>query len=154
MFLSLPDDVLTYNLNPYLEFADSMALREALQFKVYIKHRLTSSQQFKALTLFAKASKIYPSHTPTPLELLQSYTKCLIILKDIRRIGTQYQTQKYLRAFQSSLKNNIKLIQDQVKEIALPNPNFILSLPQTKPELESLLSQYTSLYTRLTNEVN
>ena len=145
---TLPDDVISYHINPYLELSDSLALREALRFKIYIKRKLNPAQQIRALTLYAQCSSIFPK-TMNAEGILDSYAKCLCILKDLVRLASREQALRYFAAFQESIQVNKNLIQTQIQELNAPYPCFISTLPQTKVELELLLDRFTQLQSRL-----
>jgi len=139
--LNLHEDIVLYELCPFLDLRSRLALFEATKFKVH--QPLASERLINGAWLYAK-HHIFPKLKDiNHINVLNTYDKCIFILRDIHKYGTREQTVKFGTSFLSSIVFNISVVQNTQED---HNEVF---LPKTKKELDDVRMKFLHLVDKI-----
>ena len=126
----LPDDVLQYNLRPYLTQEDALNVLDVLKFKVPFRAPLVLQVKMNALLAWTN-TRINFSTNPKTAERVVSTMETFVALgRDVLRLQPTDRYMKWKTKFIETLDLNIELLRDHWNsEIYMENvPNDDLSL--------------------------
>lgn len=113
----LPEDIIQHEICTFLDLQSRLSLLEAFNCKVY--QPLTKEQRIKTLALLQHI--VYPKKPLIHTDVLPTYTRCICILRDIRKYGTRKQLLHYALALLDSVKYNINFVETDPASEHLPN---------------------------------
>ena len=128
-----------YEICPYLDLESRLSLFEAFKCKVY--QPIPKAKFLKTLSLLQNI--VYPKLPLKHEDVFPTYTKCICVLRDIRKYGNRKQVISYALALLDSVQYNIDFAKNDPTSEHLPQGEegreFLLKLTQLLDKIKSIL---------------
>ena len=135
----LPEDIVLHEICPYLDLQSRISLFEA--FKCRVGQKISREKLLKTLALLQH--RIYPKLPLKHADVLPTYTRCICILRDIRKYGTRKQIVTYALALLESVMYNIDYVRTDPTSEYLPRgeelQTFSIQLTLMLDKIKSIL---------------